>query len=442
VKKALAWTKGHLAIVITLVVALTAFPTLWVMSHGWSKKIHDQVEQEVSSDLRELNQINVSYNVPFLDPTTPALSISRVPNAATTAAIKSWLDSLKEEADRLDALALKANDPARTPLVEGLFPKPKESDSQRLRLEMARVWPGANAALIDDVGAGSPPDADLVYDQLLSQFQAERQRILGVGAEESDELPETDLERISKALGDARLTIYKDRADSIQFYASPDALAGVGVWDETQGAPSLELCWEWQFRYWVSQDALKAIALANTDEAGQQLSTLYGPVKRVESISTAPWGLERVAADATGKPPATANLTGEIRRDYEISPTGRVAWPAKPNPMYDIRYIDLSLIVDSSRLAQVIKAFGRAGLMSVVDLSVESYDATQDLREGFVYGSDPVVRVRMRVESLWMRQWMAPMTPDSIRAAMGIPDSWAKPKVEDTNEVTPGSPAP
>ena len=436
-KPVLAWVKSNLVSVIAIAVAIIALPVLLYFSAGWNAKLQEQVEQEVGGNLRDLNRISVNYAAPTLDPSQPPVTFNRVPNEATTAAVKSWLERLRLEVDEISKLALEANDPGREPLVDGLFPQPTASESTSKRLEMARVWPGAMARLLRDAGADGPPDADVIYERLLSQYEVERQRLLGVEAAEDARLEPEDEERIRTDLGAERLRIYQDHAEGVQFYASPSVIGNIAAWDETRGAPSLELCWEWQLRYWTLEDTLEALAAANTDEAGQEQTVQYAPIKRIESIAIQPWDLEAVTAGANQQPPATANTSTEIPRNYAISPSGRSAWPAAPqNQLYDIRYVDLTLIADSSRIPQILAAFPRTGLMSVVDLPIiEEYDPTSDLPQGYYYGSDPLVRLRLRVETIWMRKWLAPMTPTSVRAAMGIPDSWANPE-----PATPNAP--
>lgn len=432
-KPVLAWIRSNLSTTIAGVIAVAAFPALFIISSGGSKKLHAQVEQEVGANLRDLNSISVNYTAPSLDPAKPAVSLTRVPNLATTAAIGNWLILLKDEADRLVELAIEANNPDRTVLISGLFPEPEASESISKRLQMARSWPQANSQLLDEAGAGTPPDPALVFDQIERKYQNERRRLLGATADESAALrPEEEME-LRKTLGQDRLAIYKGRADAILFYAAPEVIFGVTPWDETKGAPELERCWEWQLRLWVTESVLRGLVMANTDEAGQKLSAIFGPVKRIESIVVSPWDLPGAARDAKA-PPATVSLTGEILRDFEISPTGRTAWPAtqnQQNPMYDIRYVDLSLIVDSSRLPQIIEGFPRAGLLSVVDLSVEPYNPIPDFEQGYFYGAASLMRARMRVETLWLREWMAPLMPATVRGVLGVPDAWATPTADE-----------
>lgn len=427
IKPVLAWAKKNLVSVIAIVVALAAFPTMFVLSSGRAAALRAEVEQEVNGDLRDLNSISVNYQAPTLDPASPGASFSRPPNAATTAAMESLIAAVRAEADRLAEIALESNRPNREPLVQGLFPEPNPAESTAKRQEMARTRPGATRDLLRQVGAGGPPAPEIVLDRIASRFDTERRRLLGADAADTETLPEEELVRIREELGLERLGIYQARAEDISFFATPDTLVSVSVWDETRGAPSLERCWEWQWSHWVHEDVLRAIARANTDEAGQPFSAVSGPVKRLLGLSVPEWDLESAAASAQGQPPANASLSGEIRRDFEVSVTGRAGWPATQNPMYDVRYADLSLLVDSSRVAMVLEAFARAGLMSVVSVSVEDYDPAGDLLQGYYYGPDHLVRVSLRVETIWLRQWMAPMVPRSLRTAMGIPDSWANP---------------
>jgi hypothetical protein len=440
-KRILGLIKKNLIIVVSVVIALASFPTLYILSSGWEKKVRTEVEQKVSSDLRELNQINVNYQAPSLDPTAPAVEFSGVPNEPTSLAIQKYLASLAQESKRLNELALRWNNPDRQPLVDGLFPEPSEAQRQTKLQEMARIWPDEVRDLLRQAGAGMPPDPEQVFEQLQARLTAERLRLLGVSAGEDAVLSPEASKEIQAALGAERLEIYRSRADQLHFYASDDALAGVVRWDETRGAPPLELEWEWQHEYWVFQDTIHALTVANTDQAGQLASLIDGPIKRVERVAVQPWDLESIST-ATTPPPPTVSLTGQIPQDYEVSPTGRTAWPTGQNPLYDIRYVDLVLVVDSSRIAQVVDAFPRAGLMTVVSMSIESYDPQPDLQEGFFYGPGNLVRLRMRVETLWMRQWMAPMMPATVRAALGVPDEWASPKSDTDSDVVNEENAP
>jgi len=426
-KPILGWAKTNLVSVIAIVVALAAFPTLFVLSKGRQASLVRTVEQEVGQSLRDLNGLTVTYEAPQLDPSAPPVRVSMTPNEAANRAVAEWIEAVSAEAQRLFDFVVSLNAGGRAPLVDGLFPAPAQAESNAKRLEMARRWPDAARSLIDRIGAGAPPPAEAVFQQLLARYESEKERILGIGAGESASLSAEDDARTRERLGAERLAAYRRRADEVLFYASPDAIRGVDRWDETRGAPSLEQCYEWQWRLWILGDVLEALAAANTDQAGQPYSASTGPVKRLLSLEAPAWDLPALAAGASGQPPARANLSAEIPRDFEISPTGRAGWPDHPGSFYDVRYADLSLLVDSSRLAEVIDAFPRTGLMSVVSLNIADYDPTADLHEGHYYGDGHLVRVSMRVETVWARPWTARYMPDSIRALMGVPDEWAEP---------------
>ena len=427
-KHALGWVKANLITVIAIVVALGAFPTLFVLSRGRQATLEQKVEREVGQSLRDLNQISVTYEAPSLDPSAAPISISMTPNAAINQTLASWIDAINAEADRLFDFVVTLNGRGRAPLVDGLFPEPSALDSTSKRLEMARRWPAAIRSLVERVGAGSPPTATAIYEQLRSRYDSERQRILGIGADETVALSPEDAARISATLGAERLAAYRRRADEVRFYARPDAIQGVEAWDEVRGAPPLEQCWEWQWRTWIVDDVVAALAAANTDQAGQAYSASTGPIKRLEALDVPEWDLPAAVSGARGAAPATPDLAAPIPRDYEISPTGRAGWPDNPGSFYDVRYADLSLIVDSSRITQVLDAFPRTGLMTVVSLNIEEYDPLADVAQGYYYGESHLVRLTIRVETVWIRTWMAPMIPDSIRALLGVPESWAHPE--------------
>jgi hypothetical protein len=69
----------------------------------------------------------------------------------------------------------------------------------------------------------------------------------------------------------------------------------------------------------------------------------------------------------------------------------------------------------------LIEAISSVNLMTVVAMNIDSVDVMGDLEAGYYYGDDHVVRVTMRIETLWLRPWMAPLMPDGVKRALGIP---------------------
>ncbi len=131
--------------------------------------------------------------------------------------------------------------------------------------------------------------------------------------------------------------------------------------------------------------------------------------------------------DASGAPPAGSagadqpltapviNQTAEAKRNYSRNFTGRIT-----SPLYDVREAEVVLIAETARLPEIFNALARRNFMTVVDVTVKPADAFEAAREGLVYGKAPVSEVTMKIESVWLREWTAPLMPAEVRTALGV----------------------
>ena len=270
-------------------------------------------------------------------------------------------------------------------------------------------------------GGGLPAPAEEVEFTLRQVKEREEQAL---GAEPGTELNEEDRATVDRTLRSERLRLYESRAQQLRFFAGPDAIVGVDAWAGAT-APPIETAWDWQWRTWIHDDVLSAVVRANSEAS----SVLGAPVKRVESVSVAPMTYAASAPDdrrgGGDGGAAPFDPTQAVEADYSGSFTGRAGWPGRSNPLYDVRHADVVLIVRGESIPQVLDAFARTNLMTVVDLDVEAIPNLFDhLRAGYVYtvSGEDLVRVRLRVETLWLREWTAALMPPGVRAALGVPD--------------------
>lgn len=108
------------------------------------------------------------------------------------------------------------------------------------------------------------------------------------------------------------------------------------------GAPPLEMCFAWQWDYWVASDVLAALAATNTGGDGLRTDVERAVVKRIASIVIEPISLEPAASSSGGMPVAGPPPTITNR-------------PDAANQDYDIRYVKLKLIVSSERLPALVR---------------------------------------------------------------------------------------
>jgi hypothetical protein len=109
---------------------------------------------------------------------------------------------------------------------------------------------------------------------------------------------------------------------------------------------------------------------------------------------------------------------GRVPQDPRVSITGRVSSPE--NKLFDVRRARIELVVSSEKLPSVIEAFHSTGMMTVTDLDLEPIDVWEDLRQGYAYGNEHVVKASMEIEIVWLRSWTAGLMPATIRAVLGV----------------------
>ncbi len=437
-KRVLAWVKGHLIVVISVVLALAALPALLFVSNGMNTTLRDDVEEDISGKQRNLQQISVQYNVEPLDPTAEVEGFSATPNEATTNAVKAVIEAHDRDATRVLEAAAARNRAGKTPMLDGLFPAPLPAETTAKRQGAARAWVDAHAALLSRVGAGGPVSHDDMLVILQARSTQETERLLTtLGVEELDDEQKTEVRKTLEAL---RLDRLRVRAGDVSFYATPSIFDGVEI-PEGPGLPSLEQIWDWQHRYWVHEDIIEAAAAANSDPVtGLVHRPGERPVKRLVSVRTTPWSYES-SSEANEQPQperrstrrrqadtampsggaSVAPLSSEIRADFEASLTGRAGWPYKANALYDTRYVSVTAIVDGAGIDRFIDAIEADNFMTVIDLDLVSVSPIDGLSQGYYYGPGSLMRAEMVVETLWLREWVGEFAPDTVRERMGLP---------------------
>lgn len=166
-------------------------------------------------------------------------------------------------------------------------------------------------------------------------------------------------------------------------------------------------------------------------------SVVDAPVKRVLSISVkedilpkvaAPVATEEVPAEGSTPPADGAAVAAAapelalppldpkavVSYDFAKSMTGRVS-----NSMYDVRFATVRLVVATSMIPEVLNAIARQNFMTVITMDVRPTDAFEAADEGYIYGAAPVSELRLTIESVWLRPWLAKLMPRELQTLKG-----------------------
>ncbi len=436
------FVKQNLISVISVVLAVIAIPVMIFFSSGWNAKIKKDLEDNVGKAVRSLNDSTVQYSAPTAGEDGRPFNVTIEPTQLRNESMRELLERLADASDSVREAYEERNSAGKALLVDDhpqhgdLFPI-WNSESARVALltQIMSAYPDAHDSLLEDNSIRSVPAAE----QIASQVEGRRTRLQSeiLSARVSQQLTAEELESIAEELSEFRRGLYRQHASETAIYATPDVFSGVVRLDPETGLVTHEEAWEWQHKTWFHSDIIAALLAANGGE-----SVLDGPVKRIIRIAIEPQvaaapsggsargrggrddrgggGMDEFGGGG-GAAAGGGSLATLIAPDYTQSFTGLAAWPERPNPLYDLRYADIDLVVDGNRISEVLEAIAAQNLMHVVDMDLREYDANPDRMLGYYYGSGAPTALSLRVSSAWLRSWMKRDMPESVRSTLGIP---------------------
>lgn len=438
-KPALAWLKKHWAIIVLGVVALAALPAALYFSTKMSKDLREEVKQKVEEEHNAVTRNNVTYYLQTADGTR-TLEKSTVVNREWT---KFYKELNEKEAAASRALVEKGeafNRANHDLLVEGLFPKPPDLEAASKRTQFLDIYINRyHQRLLESIGAGTPPAPADMLSEMNQVVEAERARVMDERG--SPELLPDEQARLQATLYALRLEKTQQRAREIGVYADVGVFGGLSA-VQPLAQYELPVLWDLQERAWIHGDVVRAIGKVNGgSEGGEGVAKPAGGVpesivKRIVKIAAtqAPYETGSAAVYDPGLDKAPPN--------YGRSPTGRISGPGSQNKWYDIREVEVEVIVSSQRLPAFIDALAQTNFVSVLDLDIQAVDVFEELRAGYYYGDENVVRAKMRLESIYLRSWREAGMPQKVKLALGMVDPNVDPSAAVPDANTPPAAPP
>lgn len=429
VSQVLDWVKGNVFTVIFAVVMLAALIGIPIVAIGMNESVREKA-QERASNYAKLDKIKTQMTI--VDPLPGGQNVSEevIINSRLLERYEEVMRARKEDATRVHEMALDHNRKGRD--IPGRF-KPmfdlNVNDTIFREGRLPRTFIEEHLGdlygnLQQELGFGAPPAGEEINEDLR---RAREQFLAEVARRSVDDLDPDQMEMLRDRLSSVRLQKYAERAEQTSMYVDPGVLVPPTYDRETIYEPTQLFRWQWN--YWIAEDVLRALADANANEP----SVIQGPVKRVMNLHVYPLpdAPAQSAPPARGgnknknNAPAAAGGAGPnfdqiiaqpAPTDYAVSLTGRTT-----NSLYDVREVWLQLVVDAERLPEVIDAISAYNFMTVLDIEMAPADPFDEVAGGYTYGSGPIMKVEMRLETLWLREWMTPIMPRGIRDLLGIP---------------------
>lgn len=432
-KVILAILKKRWPLIVCGLVVVASIPLGVYYSGQMKESLVKRVQAAAKGDVDKLTSLKtITYSVPAT-PGTPALESTGAPNQRLIDEFKARRAKQAEDLKQVVTTALEFNAShatvqgrevgraKRTPLVDGLFPEPRDNDRLSRSNFQRQYIERAHPALLTRYRAGGPPE-NVMFARALEEYKTQQISLVAGEGKTEQQLAEAELKRVNDAVIAYRIGRQKQRAAELSFYCDLNAFALPVPSDDP---PSVAVLWDWQQMYWMREDILAAAAIANREAA--DIGVSEGVVKRIESIVIDPLidpkglgGGGEGFDPAAAPPPAPAE--GTLPADFRYSITGRVSGATSGNTFYDVRNATVTAIVSTQRLPMFIDALAQSNFMSVLDLDVARVDNHLEQQAGYFYGTEPVSRVTMVIETIWLRDWIAPTMPQAVRALKGVPD--------------------
>lgn len=462
------WVKANVFTIVFLVVILAAFISMPLVAGSMNEGVRSKV-QDRASKLNQLSQLeNTQIQMPGAEESRRGVVTEHV-----LTEYRSRVGLAREDANAVYERAVELNRKQYRVLDEELFPAPEHYRKQLLAHHFHEKLMQAYDELLRELNVGSPPSpADVRHELDVRELQF-RNQILARDARE--ELPEEEEKQLREQLVDLRLLQYQECAERLSMYLSRDVLR-LPEWDQ-QNIPTLAQLFEWQWKFWIHSDVLHALKQANGDRG----TLVRSPVKHVLrfTFDDGPTAVSEGTGGGSGRGggassgggggasmgggggimgggglvggggsgrgrggrggadfgqmedddgpppgPVTVNRQQQVQPDYSESFTGR-----KSNDVYDVRHVTLDLVVETERMPELLDALAEHNFMTVVWLQFEPADHHEAARDGFYYGSAPVTRLSIQLETVWLREWTASYMPATTRRALGIASTPAEPQM-------------
>ena len=430
-KKVIALLKANLWSLLTLVLSLGIGGGALV----WASGEREKVESTLAERAKVVNQLD-GFHRGSLDVAIAGKNIvsgSGVPTSKLIEDVKTQIEQSNTYAEAFVSDAESFHLRGRKPFNTELFPEPPSSKREVIPETFHGQMSAAYGQLRNQIAATNP----LGDEELVDTLRARRRMYLGG----LDDIPEENMDDYRVAMSEQRVSSLRDRAMEGGVYLDDVAL-DFPPFEQTKSYALGEL-YLWQWDYWIREDILRALTASNRPEG-----VFENPVKHIRRIAPDPipgfqggsgqsrsgtmgmgMGMSGSASGGADMAGGSGSLDQPIAKDLSYSLTGR-----KSNGVWDIRPVDILMVVETARLPEIIDELTRENFFTVLDVSLTPVDPFAALAEGCYYGSSPVSEVALRLETVWFRSLhqdtsksVSTGSADEFDAEVGAQISWWMP---------------
>jgi hypothetical protein len=399
--------KKNIVSIILGVVAIAAAVAAFYPLGGKAEALKEKVAQSKSQHDAVKSLLDKSRNKPSLRIGGSAEALGQFPSEAAIKRAQEATARLAAESQEMYQTAVTMN--RKTILVENALPKPRSTEDWDFRKTYQAYFNSTEGGFRQWLAAlrateGATPEA---VKQETSREEAvirrDEQRI-GEEVYNAAEIEARIARRTAEIPDELRTRLAQEHA----LYINKDTFVkNDGIIGSNPGPMEAEEMWWAQVGIWLQEEIVAAVAHTNRDAT----NVADAPIKHLLKI-TFPTEFTLNGAGNSG------GATSALPKAYAVSHTGRAS-----NGMYDVMQFDMDLVVAVERIPYIVKALSDSRFLSVLEMDVESADSAAVMAAGYVYGPEPVAKLNMRCEALFLREWTTPFMPNPVKVQLGLAEA-------------------
>ncbi len=437
-KKAQAWAKDNLLLVVLGCASVAALAGGYFAADMMTATVMEEAQSKASrmSELKDLEKTQVTLEVPGQAP----FAQNAIVNPKLLEEYQARIDTLRKDGVQVREFAVERNRGKHQPIMSLRLQK-GDPALEQIHLDFFDALSAAYGKLLKDARLGSVPDEAEVQAFLVRRKEQFISSDLKKGPKE--QLNSQEAEALSRELGNARLQAYNEAARDFAIYADAETLrVPTAPFKKDLPEAILPSLWRQQWELWVLSDILAAFASVNGPDANVQTAA----VKRIDEVryvgpigvgAAAPPGADGAAAppDGSGADGAAGDGSmGDASMGGGMGMAGTPIDPAMPvalsnfsasftgrrtNQLYDVFATDVAFVCETARIPQVFDALAKQNFITITMASIRPEDPFAAAEDGYIYGPAHVSVVKLRLESVWLREWTGPLMPDPVRKRLG-----------------------
>ena len=437
-KKVQDWAKDNLLLVVLGSASVAALAGGYFAADMMASSVMEEAQSKAArmSELKDLERTAVTLEVPGQAP----FSQNAIVNQKLLEEYQARIETLRKDSVQVREFAVERNKAGHQPIMSLRLQK-GDPALEQIHLDFFDAASASYGKLLGDARLGSVPDEADVQAFLVRRKEQFIASDLKKGP--TEQLNAQEAEALARELGNARLQAYNEAARDFAMYADAETLR-VPAAPFPKDLPDVTLprLWRQQWEFWVLSDILAAFTKVNGPDANVQTAI----VKRIDDLrfigpvgagGAGPAGADGAAPSADGSMGDGSmgdGSMGDGSMGGGMGMTGSPIDPAMPvslsnfsasftgrrtNQLYDVFATDISFVCETARIPQVFDALAQQNFITITMASIRPEDPFEAAEEGYIYGPQHVSLVRLRLESVWLREWTGPLMPDPVRKKLG-----------------------